>query len=153
MDTKRCRGCGETKPLGEFYAHPMMGDGYLNHCKVCKREDANRRRAVKVLDPAWVQRELERSREKRKRLVASPPPPERRREFSRRSRERYPDKNKARSIFWMALRRGELVRPEACEDCGAVGRIHGHHPDYAKPLEVEWLCPPCHGLRHRKEAA
>lgn len=26
--------------------------------------------------------------------------------------------------------------------------MQGHHPDYSKPLEVEWLCPRCHGARH-----
>jgi hypothetical protein len=23
--------------------------------------------------------------------------------------------------------------------------LHAHHPDVAKPLDVEWLCPTCHG--------
>ncbi len=51
-----------------------------------------------------------------------------------------------------AIRRGELVRPSACEKCqeparpeiGQRGRITAHHEDYTKPLEVIWLCHECH---------
>jgi hypothetical protein len=58
----------------------------------------------------------------------------------------------ARTVFHAALRRGKIVRPEACERCGdklgrsRLGRslIHGHHHDYSKPLDVEWLCARCH---------
>jgi hypothetical protein len=32
---KRCRICGEEKPLSEFYAYAAMRDGYRNECKVC----------------------------------------------------------------------------------------------------------------------
>lgn len=46
------------------------------------------------------------------------------------------------------MQRGELVRPAVCEQCGAAGDIHGHHDDYAKPLEVRWLCHPCHAGEH-----
>ena len=54
-----------------------------------------------------------------------------------------------------AVKNGVLVRPEACQQCGQIppptsdGRasIQGHHHDYEKPLDVEWICAKC----HRKE--
>lgn len=43
-----------------------------------------------------------------------------------------------------------LKRSNKCSRCGLVGRIHGHHEDYSKPLEVVWLCPQCHKDRHKE---
>jgi hypothetical protein len=63
---------------------------------------------------------------------------------------------KRRSVYRAvqnALRSGGLVKPERCEDCGAEGDVHGHHEDYAKPLEVDWLCRGCHGHRHAPHRA
>ena len=45
-------------------------------------------------------------------------------------------------------RRGVLI-PEACERCGEL-KVEKHHPDYTKPLKVEWLCRPCHLELHAK---
>ena len=47
-----------------------------------------------------------------------------------------------------ALRDGVLVRPAACSACGNPGRVDGHHDDYAKPLDVRWLCASCHRAWH-----
>jgi hypothetical protein len=52
-----------------------------------------------------------------------------------------------------ALKSGALVRATRCEDCGGTNKnpkraLCGHHEDYAKPLDVVWLCQPCHSLRH-----
>lgn len=60
-------------------------------------------------------------------------------------------KAKASATYVAAVHRGDLVRPDACQDCGRTNtRIMGHHPDYAKPLDVEWLCSACHRSRHHK---
>ncbi len=56
-----------------------------------------------------------------------------------------------------AIRRGRVSRKSVCESCGAQpppfkdGRsaIQAHHFDYAKPLEVNWLCQFCHHMEHR----
>lgn len=52
---------------------------------------------------------------------------------------------------YIAIKRGRLIRSKACERCGASGgRIEAHHPDYRKPLAVEFLCVPCHRRHHAR---
>lgn len=58
----------------------------------------------------------------------------------------------ARRAVRDAVKRGDLTRLP-CEKCGEAVSF-AHHPDYSKPLEVEWLCRPCHTAEHvfpRKE--
>lgn len=62
------------------------------------------------------------------------------------------DKRKAQRAVHAAVKSGELVRPDVCEQCGACGRqLIGHHRDYSKPLEVTWICRKCLGTIHRGE--
>lgn len=60
--------------------------------------------------------------------------------------KKYPEKIRAHVAVRRALKRGDLTRPNKCSRCGNVGDIEGHHRDYDKPLDVEWLCIPCHGV-------
>jgi hypothetical protein len=70
----------------------------------------------------------------------------------------YPEKEAAQQAVWNARRRGDIVKPEACQRCGAIpektksgrSRIHAHHSDYSKPLEIEWLCLDCHCAEHNR---
>lgn len=55
---------------------------------------------------------------------------------------------KARAQFVQALRLGQIVRPAYCERCRKECVPDGHHSDYSKPLDVQWLCRSCHVSVH-----
>jgi ribosomal protein S27AE len=59
-----------------------------------------------------------------------------------------PEKYVAHNALNNALRDGKVTKLEECQQCGAGGRVQAHHADYAKPLEVKWLCGPCHVAEH-----
>lgn len=60
-----------------------------------------------------------------------------------------PDKKEAHRLTAIALRAGRIARRTRCEQCGRAGDIEMHHPDYSKPLLVQWLCTKCHGKTRR----
>ena len=58
-------------------------------------------------------------------------------------------KRRARLFIMNGIRAGRIRKPERCERCSLPSpRLEGHHPDYNKPLEVIWVCPPCHSIIH-----
>lgn len=65
---------------------------------------------------------------------------------NKRWEAKYPEKRLAHKRVEVALRQGALERTP-CEFCGAQ-EVHAHHDDYAQPLSVRWLCPPCHRKVH-----
>lgn len=60
-------------------------------------------------------------------------------------------KGNCRSYAGVYKRRG-VLSSEPCQSCGAKN-AEMHHPDYSKPLSVEWLCRACHLSLHRAEVA
>ncbi len=67
---------------------------------------------------------------------------------------------KAHNLLEYALKTGIVQRKDACEECGDSGtfkdgraKVHAHHDDYSKPLEVRWLCQPCHHEWHKHSKA
>lgn len=56
----------------------------------------------------------------------------------------------ARTQVSLAVKTGALIRPTECAVCFMEHRyIEAHHEDYSKPLDVLWLCRPCHREVHR----
>ncbi len=54
---------------------------------------------------------------------------------------------KERTLARIAARRAEpIVGP--CEQCGSTRNVVRHHPDYAEPLRVLFLCRRCHAFVH-----
>lgn len=49
-----------------------------------------------------------------------------------------------------ALKNGQLKK-EPCRVCGKTDGVEGHHEDYSKPLQIDWLCKNHHTELHREK--
>lgn len=54
----------------------------------------------------------------------------------------------AQQALRSALRRGLIIQ-EPCQECGDAN-AEAHHPDYDKPMCVDWLCRRHHKAVHRR---
>ena len=46
----------------------------------------------------------------------------------------------------IAMKKG-ILQKQPCIECGKM-KVHAHHEDYSKPLDVIWLCPIHHKRLH-----
>ena len=143
--TKWCPQCCETMPESEFHKDASHSDGLKAHCKHCRSLRGARYRNT----------HQEREHEKHKAWVTS----ERGRRIKnantrkRRERREVKDKTNAAQQFRRYCEKHNIVRPSTCSRCGEKpkhGPIVGHHPDYTKPFEVDWLCMRCHSIVHNR---
>ena len=58
-------------------------------------------------------------------------------------------KRLARRLATQAISKGILVRPNNCTECKKATKVHAHHNNYTKPLEVTWFCSKCHWKWHK----
>lgn len=54
----------------------------------------------------------------------------------------------ARSYLHTYVKRGK-VEKKPCRICGSL-EVQAHHPNYAQPLLVDWLCIEHHRAEHKK---
>lgn len=61
------------------------------------------------------------------------------------------EQDRAHQLVAQAVADGRIQKPQDCAWCGRIpAKLHGHHPDYARPLMVVWLCPTCHRTHHAR---
>lgn len=152
---KTCFKCGEEKPLTDFYKHKQMADGHLNKCKECTKRDSknNRDKNVEYYREydAWRYKNDPKVKDRHVRYRKTEPCKASERKSRARWIERNPEASAAHVILNNAVRRGNISKPEHCSCCGKFTpsrKLHGHHHDYAKPLDVTWLCVDCHFYLH-----
>lgn len=149
--TKTCFKCEESKPVDQFYRHKQMADGRLGKCKECTKSDVRKNYSE---NKSYYQGYEKARANLPHRILA-------RREYARTEAgriagnkakvaylERNPIKRAAHNKVSNAVRDGRLER-QPCEICGDE-IVHAHHDDYAKPLEVRWLCVKHHQEWHNK---
>ena len=124
LDEKLCRRCGTIKSFSLFSKRAdSKDDGLQRRCKECVRQNYQQNKAS-----------INASCEKHKRAYD----------------EKHPEKKKAWNALNNAVASGKIIKPTACSHCENQERIVGHHEDYSKPLDVIWLCEPCHVEHHHR---
>ena len=135
---KTCFKCNNQKPLTEFYKHKLMADGYLNKCKDCTKLDANNHRANNLEKIREYDRKRAKNPERIKSII----------EITKIWRAEDKRRYVAHMAVAKALKNGNLERMP-CARCASEKSV-AHHEDYDKPLDVIWLCQPCHKQRHKE---
>jgi hypothetical protein len=148
---KPCQLCKRRLPPEAF--HSNGNGGLRGECRDCaairqkyrsqtaaqKAACSERQRKRRLAEPEVVREQQRRSLKKH---LAS------RSKYQALRRALAPQKSKAHQLVWWAVKLGALTR-QPCEECGRV-EVEAHHDDYARPLDVRWLCRWHHGAWHRQ---
>ncbi len=139
MKEKKCSVCGLVKADSEYY-HRKTGE-ILPSCKECKKASVRK----------WNKANADQHRKRVKAWKVENPVL--RAAQYRRYRNRNEKKYAAHHILQTAVKASILVKPVKCQVCEKEtekNRLAGHHESYDKPLEVLWVCDPCHKRIHAK---
>lgn len=135
---KLCKSCNTEKLETEFGKRSASPDGLAHKCKRCQSEYDKARSN----NPKRIKARADYSKTEAGKAAGA--------KAKRKWIERNSIKRGASTIAGNAVRDGKIEKSEYCMACGITDvRIHGHHDDYARPLEVRWLCSKCHEDWHR----
>ena len=133
---KKCSKCGEEKDASQFQKRMASKDFLTSSCKSCLKERDKKRDQ----DPARIQMKKDYSTTEKGKAARG--------RAQKKWLESNPVKRAVHITTGNAIRDGKLIKMpcECCED----KVVHAHHDDYAKPLEVRWLCSKCHERWHEE---
>lgn len=137
-----CGECPKCVHRTRVYEEYQLLSPEERKARVARRDPAK----VKAADRARYYRDKEKRRAAM--TAYAKENPERVAAHKRAWAKRNPEKRAAQIAVGNAVRDGKLVK-QPCEICGEK-RVHGHHDDYAKPLEVIWLCPQHHADERKR---
>lgn len=172
-----CSDCNVIKPVGEFIKNPRLKRGVRNQCKLCVLKRRNSKDVELFLtsrtEKLCTEFNLERPVYHLKKCSGCSRPKSLD-EYHKHSGNLdgvsstckecatasgggnvfTSHKAKAARRFRAAIQRNKLNRPDICSCCmkteREAGTMEGHHTNYSKPLEVDWLCNVCHRDWHSK---
>ena len=147
-----CIKCDKELPNSEYYRSTIRVNG-TGECKSCTRARVTANREGKI----DYYREFDRKRanlphrvQARKDYQATDQGQKAMARGNKAWRKRNPASYQAHNMVNNAIRDGKLFKPSQCESCSSETDLHGHHCDYNKPLDVMWLCDPCHKKWHKE---
>lgn len=133
---KFCNTCETEKEEGNFHKRKVSIDGLAARCKTCQKVYDKAR----ANDPHRVEARLIYAQTEEGKINGS--------KAKAAYIQRNPNKRKAHNIVSNAIRSGKLFK-EPCEICRKEP-VHAHHDDYAKPLNIRWLCTFHHSEWHKE---
>jgi len=144
-------------PISEFYTHKKMADRHLNFCKNCVKNRIQLYRQENIEKIREYDRQRGRTAEHIQKNIAYAEKlkteyPQKYKEMEKKRSDNYiqqhPDRRQAHMMVYAKIRNKNIVK-KPCEVCGTTRKIEAHHDDYAKPLEIRWLCKKHHMELHR----
>lgn len=166
MELIKCIKCCEEKEISQFYKNRT---GILYTCKECFKSYRKKfcetkegraygkeyRSKNKARANKYAREHVRKRPRKITKIVKYSEKNDSQKERIKKSVKKWEENNKgkvkARNKLNSFMRYRGLKKPSVCSSCGNYYKlIHGHHEDYNKPLEVIWLCLPCHRKIHRK---
>jgi len=152
METTKCRKCNQPKNITEFYKSDK------NTCKNCIKARVKKYRKDNIAKVMEYDRNRPNAKERNKKHLNRMKnlPAEKKSEYKKRKDEttassEYKNKKTVNTYLDNAIRDKRKEKGTECEHCGEKDiPLDGHHPSYLKPLDVAWLCKPCHGAEHKR---
>lgn len=139
METKHCYQCKQDKAVSLFNNRASSKDGKDNRCKDCNKmsckkhyQDNSDVCKIRALKYKYTEKHKIWYKEYFQKVKSS-------------------SEMVARKRVYCALKSGVLVKKDFCERCLVKCSTQAHHYDYKKPLEVLFVCIPCHNIIHQHE--
>lgn len=132
---KICGKCKQEKDAADFNKRSASIDGLSASCKQCQKAYDEAR----LRDPKRVSARLEYQKTKGKDAHGK---------ACKKWVANNTIKRAAHILVGNAVRAGTIIK-KCCEICGNE-KSNAHHDDYAKPLDVRWLCDIHHQEWHKE---